>query len=143
VPLSSVSQIRVSDQPDSPNTVLRRTLNIAPPAPADTGQQLSPVASHLSTFQPVKATMPDITATTRKLLDNSVAVLSDAIKMDSSNCVCADVAAPAGLMTPQALLQSHFTAKVNLSQQQRCSMCLHDNLNKCEESTICFSHLLT
>ena len=113
---SSLSHGHLSDQPESPNTVLRRTLNIAPPTPADTGQQLSLVGGHSNTFQPVQsAAMPDLTATSRNPLDSSTAVVSGAAKLESS---CGDLASslvPAGLITPQALLQTHFTAKVSWS----------------------------
>jgi len=114
---SAVSHGHLSDQPESPNTVLRRTLNIAPPAPADTGQQQSLAGVHSNTFQPVQAAaLPDLTATTRNLLDNSTAVMSVAAKTESSDHLCADLASslsPAGLITPQALLQTHFTTKVS------------------------------
>jgi len=113
---SSVGHSHLSDQPESPNTVLRRTLNIAPPAPADTGQQVSPVGSHVNTFQPVKSTLLDLTSTPWKPFDNSASVLSGAAKIESSDQLCADAASslsPAGLITPQALLQTHFTAKVS------------------------------
>jgi len=114
---SAVSHGHLSDQPESPNTVLRRTLNIAPRAPVDTGQQLSLVGGHGNTFQPVQAAaLPDLTATTRNLLDNSTAVMSGAAKTESSDRSCADLASslsPAGLITPQALLQTHFTTKVS------------------------------
>jgi len=115
---SSVIHSQLSDQPESPNTVLRRTLNIAPPAPTDTGQQLSPVGSHVNTFQPVKAAAADLTSTTEKPSDYSTGVVSGAAKIESSDRLCADVAgslSPAGLITPQALLQTQFTTKVSLS----------------------------
>ena len=114
---SSVNRL-LANQPESPNTVLRRTLNIAPPAPADTGQELSPVGSHVNTFQPVKSALPDLTATVQKQVDSSTAVLSGAAKIESSDRLCADVTSSlsqAGLITPQALLQTHFTAKVSQS----------------------------
>jgi len=107
---SSVSRSLSSDHPESPNTVLRRTLNIAPPVPPDTGQQACPVESHVNTFQPVRAFLPDLTASTRKPSDNS---LSGAANVESFDHLHADMASsPAGLVTPQSLLQSQLTAKV-------------------------------
>jgi len=113
---SSVSHSKMSDQLESPNTVLRRTLNIAPPPPADTGQQPSLVGSHLNTFQPVVAAQPDSAASTRKSSDNSTTVLSSAANVESSDRLYADVASSlssTGLITPQALLQTHFSTKVS------------------------------
>ena len=110
---SSVSR---DDQPESPNTVLRRTLNIAPPAPVDTGQQISPVDGRANTFQPVKAAMPDLPASALKPPNNSSAVMTVAAKVDSLDHVHADVTSTfsqPGLVTPQALLQTHLTAKVS------------------------------
>jgi len=107
----SASHGHLPDQPESPNTILRRTLNIAPPVPADTGQQSSPVGNHVTTFQPVKAVQPDSATNTGKSLDNNTAVLSGAAKAESVDRLCDDVAS-CSLITPQALLQTHFTAKV-------------------------------
>jgi len=112
---SSVTHTLVNDQPESPNTVLRRTLNIAPPAPPDTGQPAYPVESLVNTFQPVKAPVPDVAASARKPLDNSTVVLGGAAKFESPDHLHDDVASslsPAGLITPQALLQTQLGTKV-------------------------------
>jgi len=115
-----MSGSHVHVQPESPDTMLRRTLNIAAPAPTDTGQQPSPVGSHhLNTFHTVKpAAPPDSAIVTQKPSDTSmVAVLSGtANTVDSSEISYADVASslsPTNLITPQALLQTHFPAKVS------------------------------
>jgi len=98
----SASSVGHTHQPESPNTVLRRTLNIAPPAAADTGQHPSPVGN---TFQPVSASaLPVLTVTGQ----------FGAARNENSEHLCADVS-PVGLITPQALLQTHFTTKVSQS----------------------------
>jgi len=112
---SSVTRSLLNDQPESPNTVLRRTLNIAPPVPPDTSQRLCPDESHVNTFQPVKDPVPDLTASALKPLDSSTVVLGGAAKVGSSDYLHADMASslsPAGLITPQALLQTQLTTKV-------------------------------
>jgi len=113
---SSVARSLESHQPESPNTVLRRTLNIAPPAPADTGQQVSPVDTHANTFQPVKASWPDLTSSLRRPADIGTAGGSDVMKVDGViDHLHGDTASclpPAGLITPESLLQTHLTTKV-------------------------------
>jgi len=107
--ISASSVGRGSDQPESPNTVLRRTLNIAPPAPADTGQQLNLHGGHTSTFQPVKPN------NAQKPVDDNSAVVSGVAVVESLDQMHADVTCsltPSNLITPQALLQTHLSAKV-------------------------------
>jgi len=110
---SSVSRSLLNDQPESPNTVLRRTLNIAPLVPPDTGQQACSVESHGTTFQPVKAFLPDLTSSERKPSDNCTLVFGGATKVESLDHLHADMASSlAGLVTPQALLQTQLATKV-------------------------------
>jgi len=124
---SSISRSLLSgDQPESPNTVLRRTLNIAPPGPPDTSQRTTPAGSHVNTFQPVRAFLPDLTASAQKPLENSTTVLSGAAKVECSDYVHADMTSslsPTGLITPQALLQSQLTAKVRCCGNLRFLFC--------------------